>query len=319
MDVKVNIKLNDKLLNDTEAMKNEKTVASGWVEIDNAIKFPVSVRKYTDKKDNKEKMFVSYPQRKTGSGEYASIVYPTDKIIRQQVEDIVLQQVYQEITKGLSAPEITNVRVSPLTQERKTGSVTIKAAASITMSGFTINGIMVKEGKNGLFVQMPQYQENGAYHDTVYGTSTFVQNAIKDAVLYEYNAVISKVIEPEEEMAAEKVVKEDIQEAKEYAKQDIPPINISNVYYKDGYLQFTVKTEGAELESLFRVHDPDNGEDMKLVYIMDKEKHPHIDILWNSIESSLQEKCMKRYMELKQTLENNAAIQVNQTQKRLKV
>ena len=41
-------------------------IASGWVELEDCIKFPVRVRKYMDKEEQKEKMFVSYPQRKSG-------------------------------------------------------------------------------------------------------------------------------------------------------------------------------------------------------------------------------------------------------------
>ena len=45
-----------------------RKVAEGWVEIEECFSFPVVVRTYLDKQTKQEKMFVSYPQRKTKKG-----------------------------------------------------------------------------------------------------------------------------------------------------------------------------------------------------------------------------------------------------------
>lgn len=62
MDINVTLKV------DNEAMmsksKKSRTVATGWVEVMNCIKFPVFVRTYLDKETQEEKAFVSMPQRK---------------------------------------------------------------------------------------------------------------------------------------------------------------------------------------------------------------------------------------------------------------
>lgn len=57
------------------------------------------------------------------------------------------------------------------------------------MYGLTINGIMIREGRKGLFVQMPQYQSRGQYRDTVYGITTAIQHKIEDTVLERYQAI----------------------------------------------------------------------------------------------------------------------------------
>ena len=58
----MNIKANMKA--DIEAANQKKTtIATGWVEIEGLLKFPVSVRTYKDETTGKDMMFVSYPQR----------------------------------------------------------------------------------------------------------------------------------------------------------------------------------------------------------------------------------------------------------------
>lgn len=185
MDIKPIIRLNKIIENDPNAIYTEKTIASGWVEIDGFIKFPVNVRRYVDKEDGKEKLFVSYPQRRKADGTYEDVVRPESREIRKMVQEAVVRNVYDELAKGLNTPEISGVRVTPV-QERSYGNIKVKALASVTVSGFVINGLQVKEGNRGLFVQMPQYNENGEYKDMVYGMNSFVQNAMKEAVLVKY-------------------------------------------------------------------------------------------------------------------------------------
>lgn len=79
---------------------------------------------------------------------------------------------------------------------------------------------------------------------------------------------------------------------------------INNLEYDDeGYLHFTVETDGYELEGLFRVNDPQNGKSMELVSIDYGYLHPEISKQWNQIEDYLKNEAVQ-YLE-KQNIENN--------------
>lgn len=79
---------------------------------------------------------------------------------------------------------------------------------------------------------------------------------------------------------------------------------INNLEYDDeGYLHFTVETDGYELEGLFRVNDPQNGKSMELVSIDYGYLHPEISKQWNQIEEHLKNESVQ-YLE-KQNIENN--------------
>ena len=170
-----------------EQNNNTSEIASGWVEVEDAIKFPVKVRKYTDK-NGEEKLFVSYPQRKNGE-EWEGVLYPT-KEMREEIDTEILNQMKNTLMKGIATPQIDEVRVN-LINETKQGNVNVKAVASIKMCGFYINGITVKESKKGLFVNMPQYKDgDNSYHDMVYGTTKFAQTAIFNKVLEEYENIV---------------------------------------------------------------------------------------------------------------------------------
>lgn len=188
MEIDVNIKVDEERIMEQQPTQSE--VASGWVEIENCIKFPVKVRRYTDKESGKEKMFVTYPQRKNGSG-YEGIVYPHDKEVRKEIEDVVLKEVQKEAVKNFLLPKVENVRVS-LVQQRTEKAVSLRGLATLKIAGITINGITIKEGKNGLFVQMPQYKSGGEYKDTVYGTNKGIYELIKTEVLKAYEEMLVK-------------------------------------------------------------------------------------------------------------------------------
>lgn len=166
--------------------------ATGWVELENAIKFPVRVLQ------NKERrLFVKYPQMNK-EGVWENVLFPVEKDAKEEIDDAVLKEFHVQIFKRFEIPEITGARVTILPKEENSGKVTVKAMATIHMCGCAINGLSVKEGESGLFVQMPQYRDKeGNYHDYVYGTNSFVQAAIKEAVLEEYHKQVelSKTLE----------------------------------------------------------------------------------------------------------------------------
>lgn len=196
MKIDANIRVEEKAFADSTISQ----VASGWVELEDCIKFPVKVRKYTDKQDKTEKLFVSYPQRKTQDG-YAPVVYP-DRETRNEIEEYVLEEVKKQIVKGINAPPVTEVEIMLPDRKKWNLSENVTALASMKIAGVKITGIMVKEGRNGLFVQMPQHRADGEYKDTVYGTSSFVQTTIKTAILEAYEEKIRRS-EPEPPAVAE--------------------------------------------------------------------------------------------------------------------
>lgn len=198
----MNIKANMRV--DFDSIKNTSTVATGWVEIEGIFKFPVSVRKWFDDKSGKEMMFVSYPQRKDGD-RYSGVVYPHDREVRNEIDRVVLD-VTKEKLFAESVPDVNidDVRITPLNQ--KTDSVVQKLGiASVKMYGMTVNGIVIKEGRKGRFVQMPQYQTQGQYRDTVYGVTAAIQRKIEERVLLEYDKIIR---------AQEEVNMQEVQETK---------------------------------------------------------------------------------------------------------
>lgn len=209
----MNIKANMRV--DFDSIKNTSTVATGWVEIEGIFKFPVSVRKWFDDKSGKEMMFVSYPQRKDGD-KYSGVVYPHDREVRNEIDRVVLE-VTKEKLFAESVPDVNidDVRITPLNQ--KTDSVVQKLGiASVKMYGMTVNGIVIKEGRKGRFVQMPQYQTQGQYRDTVYGVTAAIQRKIEDRVLLEYD----KIIKAQEEVNMQ-AIQEEQKKAEEAEKKTV--------------------------------------------------------------------------------------------------
>ena len=212
----MNIKANMRV--DFDSIKNTSTVATGWVEIEGIFKFPVSVRKWFDDKSGKEMMFVSYPQRKDGD-KYSGVVYPHDREVRNEIDRVVLD-VTKEKLFAESVPDVNidDVRITPLNQ--KTDSVVQKLGiASVKMYGMTVNGIVIKEGRKGRFVQMPQYQTQGQYRDTVYGVTAAIQRKIEERVLLEYDKIIRAQEEVNMQEVQETKNNQEIEQTDEYRRQ----------------------------------------------------------------------------------------------------
>ena len=183
----MNIKANMKA--DIEAANQKKTtIATGWVEIEGLLKFPVSVRTYKDETTGKDMMFVSYPQRKDGD-KYYGVVYPHDKATRLEIDKVVLEATKEKLfAQSVPDVKIDDIRIT-VTNKKTDAPIQNVGIASVKMYGLTINGIMIKEGKNGLFVKMPQYLSDGQYHDTVYGLTSAIKNKIATRVIDAYNSL----------------------------------------------------------------------------------------------------------------------------------
>ena len=157
--------------------------AYGEVTVDQLLTFQVRVPTCT--KENGEKTsFVTYPRRQR-NGKWEDLVRP-DKELREAVTKAVHQAIQNEITKDLHLPEVTVLRVTKL-PVRKDQTVPILAVATVEVLGLTVSGITVKQGKDGLFCNMPQYySEKKGYRDVVHGTTKRMQEAVFEKVLATY-------------------------------------------------------------------------------------------------------------------------------------
>lgn len=182
MDFKINLSLNPEFKNNMNEFTGTR-LASGYVEVNSAFKFPVTVFK----KKNEDTMYVKYPDVPDGKGGSKNIVFPVDAELRESLNLAILAEVKNGFLKGMNNPDIDSVRVTVLSNETKNGNVAIKGYAAIMISGFAINGITIKESPKGLFVQMPQMKDgSGKYQNIVYGTNALMQSQIKEAVLEKY-------------------------------------------------------------------------------------------------------------------------------------
>lgn len=185
MRINTTLKLNE----DGIAAGNTSEICSGWVELEDSIKFPIKLRRYT--KDGKEGLFVSYPQRKTKEG-YTAVVYPHDKEVRAEIEESVMQAYQEAFRRFIHSPDVEEVKVRCLEPREENTPVVLRGYATVKMLGITINGIMIKEGAKGLFVQMPQHRSGDEYKDTVYGINKAAQYEIKNQVMDAYQEAVQK-------------------------------------------------------------------------------------------------------------------------------
>lgn len=167
-----------------EDPKNYKgsRIGCGWVEIESAIKFPVNIMRTNDN----QHMFVKYPFVKNGDG-YFEVISPLDRETREELDKKILAEFHELNRRGFYNPEISEVKVKILQEDIQYGKISVKGYASIRIEDFIIRNIAIKESYGELFVQMPQYRdENGTYHDLVYGSNDFMQLQIKKEVLHAY-------------------------------------------------------------------------------------------------------------------------------------
>jgi DNA-binding cell septation regulator SpoVG len=157
--------------------------AYGEVTVDQLLTFQVRVLTCT--KENGEKSsFVTYPRRQR-NGKWEDLVRP-EKELREAVTKAVHQAIQNEITKDLHLPEIKVLHLTKL-PVKKDQTVPILAVATVEILGLTVSGITVKQGRDGLFCNMPQYySEKKGYRDVVHGTTKRMQQAVFETVLAAY-------------------------------------------------------------------------------------------------------------------------------------
>ena len=126
--------------------------------------------------------FVSFPRRKQGE-RWEDLVIVEDSL-RNQITEAVREAIQMEITKDLYLPTIEVVHLQVFPQGKKPHLV---GEATIRVLGVTVKGILLKQGKYGMFCQMPQYySEKKGYQDVIYSPSKRLRDAIFQAVLETY-------------------------------------------------------------------------------------------------------------------------------------
>lgn len=140
--------------------------------------------------------FVSMPRYKTkdtdGKEIYKDVVYLKTNEAREALSKAV-QEAYREcvmrLDKKLSAQNRLEVKVSVYDGREDH----LRGLAQITVGNTVVKNIRIMEGKNGLFVSMPQYMnEQGKWNDLVYPDDKEIRTTIANKVLEEYNVQIKE-------------------------------------------------------------------------------------------------------------------------------
>lgn len=159
--------------------------AYGNITLEGCVRFGVQIRKYADKETGEEKMFVGMPRRER-NGVWEDVVKP-DEQLREEIEVAVVDALKQKMLSDINLPDVEVVSVTRIRPHAPEGAKAyICGLATVRMCGITIHGITIKNGSNGLFVNMPQYRSNDGYRDVVYATNKSMQEKIRRAVLEKY-------------------------------------------------------------------------------------------------------------------------------------
>lgn len=114
------------------------------------------------------------------------------------MEEAVLRNVLKQAVKAFDVIPIKDTKITLLPEDSRNRQVKIRGIASIRLEGgIRIQSILIKEGKNGLFVEMPQYFSEGSYHDTVYGTSEAMRDELSEKILEAYKKQMELQLHPE--------------------------------------------------------------------------------------------------------------------------
>ena len=162
--------------------QNQGTVwGYGTITLDQLLTFQIRILT-CEKGAGIKEAFVSFPRRKQGE-RWEDLVIVEDSL-RNQITEAVREAIQMEITKDLYLPTIEVVHLQVFPQGEKPHLV---GEATIRILGVTVKGILLKQGKYGMFCQMPQYySEKKGYQDVIYSPSKRLRDAIFEAVLETY-------------------------------------------------------------------------------------------------------------------------------------
>ncbi len=162
--------------------------AYGMVTLENIIRFPVQLRKFKNKDTGEETSFLSYPEENVVEN---GKIYLYPKKLREEIEKAVGEKIKEEMRKDLYLPEIEILSISPIVPRYPPNAKAyICGVASVQLLGLTINGITIKKGQRGYFINMPQYKSSDGYHDVIYAIGKAMQKKISECVLQEYQKIM---------------------------------------------------------------------------------------------------------------------------------
>jgi stage V sporulation protein G len=108
-----------------------------------------------------------------------------------QQQEQTQDQVIQTAAPAQEMPPIhLDVRVRPIAQKGN-----LLGYASVNINGaFAVDGIKVVNGKNGLFVSMPSYQDGkGQYKDIAFPITAEFRKQLNEAVVTEYQQTLEQM------------------------------------------------------------------------------------------------------------------------------
>ena len=83
-------------------------------------------------------------------------------------------------------PDVEVIELN-LSETQPASRTPIRAVATVRICGISITGITVKQGKRGLFINMPQYrQADKTYKDLIYAITKEMQDKISRSVITAY-------------------------------------------------------------------------------------------------------------------------------------
>ncbi len=163
--------------------KQDDIMAYGMVTIDRSIRFMIQLKK-CQTGSGEEKVFIRYPRKKEGE-EWVDVIRPGTEI-EKEIQETVAKAIQKEIMRDLHLPMVEDVEIV-LTDRDERRKVQICGRASVKICDLWIEGITIKQGTKGLFVNMPQYrQAEGTYKDLVYAITKDLQEEISETVIDAY-------------------------------------------------------------------------------------------------------------------------------------
>ena len=131
----------------------------------------------------KNGIFVSMPSIKKSDGSYQDYAFFTTKEEREKITMLVMKE-YLNRVSFFNEPIASNMKVNLFLEEKGKQ----KAYATVVVDEkMNINRIRVMEGKDGLFVSMPQYKDrHGEYQTVICPASSEAYAAITNLVMNEY-------------------------------------------------------------------------------------------------------------------------------------
>lgn len=152
--------------------------------------------------------FVQFPNYKDKDGNYKDIAFPVTAEDRNEIIDTIIKK-FAEINEPYKENK-ENVKQKTTVEENKanaektdiTVSVkipkegnNIKGYANVTVNNaFAINNVKIVDGKNGLFVQMPNNKKSdGSYSDIAYPVTAEMRVKINSSVMTAYQKELNSV------------------------------------------------------------------------------------------------------------------------------